>query len=91
MTFPAFVFGCVIGLLLGAVFHLWKGGGFGRVILYYLLGLTGFWAGHYLFNSLAYILIKLGPINLGGAVFGALFFLFAGHWLSQVNIEPAKK
>ena len=91
MTFPAFLFGCIIGLLLGALFHLWKGGGLGRLILHCFLSTAGFWVGHYLFNSLAYIILKLGPLNFGGAILGAVFFLFSGHWLSQVNTEITKK
>jgi|WetSurMetagenome_2_1015567.scaffolds.fasta_scaffold166611_2 hypothetical protein len=87
MTFPAFLFGSLIALLFGAFFHLWKGGGFGKVILYLILSLFGFWVGHFVFELLGWNFLRAGPINIGSAIIGMLIFLLAGYWLSLVKVE----
>ena len=46
MTLPALLFGLVVSTLYGAAFHLWQGGGAGRLALYIILSWIGFWIGH---------------------------------------------
>jgi hypothetical protein len=87
MTFPAFIFGSLLALLFGGIFHLWKGGGFGRVLLYLLLSFLGFWAGHFVFEIFEWRFLRLGPINLGSAIIGMLVFLLGGYWLSLLKVE----
>ena len=42
MTVPSIALGLVVALLIGALFHLFLGGGLGRLILYLALSLIGF-------------------------------------------------
>ena len=63
MTIPALVFGFLISTLMGAAFHLWKDGGFGRLLLYVLLAWIGFWGGHILANSLGWTFGSIGPLH----------------------------
>ncbi|MEJ5313868.1 MULTISPECIES: hypothetical protein [Anaerolinea] len=87
MTLPALLFGFLFATLIGAAFHLWKDGGFGRLILYLVLAWIGFWAGHLLAVSLGWHFLSVGPLRFGMAVLGALLFLGTGHWLSLVKDE----
>ena len=87
MTFPSFLLGVIIATLYGALFHLWRGGGLGRLFLYLVLSWFGFWAGHFAASALGWRFVALGLLNLGMATLGSVLFLFVGHWLSQVEIR----
>lgn len=89
MTLPALIFGLLISTLYGALFHLWRGGGLGRLILYLLLAWAGFWCGQYLANFMNWTFVSLGPLHLGLASIFSLFFLIVGYWLSK--FESARK
>jgi hypothetical protein len=52
MSLPSILFGVLLSTLYGAAFHLWRGGGLGRLVLYLVLGWIGFWAGQILASSL---------------------------------------
>jgi len=88
MTLPAFLYGSVIALLLGAVFHLWRGGSLVHVILYLVASVVGFWVGHLVAAFWNLQFWFLGPIRFGVALVGSLGFLFLVDWLSR--IRPAK-
>jgi hypothetical protein len=89
MSIPSIVLGIVISVLLGASFHLWRGGGGGKLLLYLLLGIAGFWIGQYLGERFGLTFASIGSLHLGmGLIVGAIF-LSIGNWLSK--IEPEKK
>ncbi|MCL5429578.1 MAG: hypothetical protein M1347_07275 [Chloroflexi bacterium] len=85
MTLPSFVLGATVATLLGAAFHLWRGGGLGRLLLYMILSWLGFWVGHWVASNLGWDLFRVGPLFLGFAALGSLGALFAGHWLLIVQ------
>jgi len=87
MTIPVLLFGIVLSTLYGAAFHLWRGGGVGKLVLYLILGWLGFWIGHFLGNLLGWDFGTLGQLRLGMATLTAFVFLSIGHWLSQVEVE----
>jgi hypothetical protein len=87
MTLPSIIIGIVVSSLYGAVFHLYRGGGFGRLILYLVLAWFGFWIGHFIGNRLGWIFFNLGTLNLGMATISAAIMLFFGHWLSLVEMK----
>ena len=87
MSLPTLLFGFLISTLMGAVFHLLRGGGAGRLILYLILGWAGFWAGHFLASYFGWSFGSLGPLHLGVAVLVSLVFLGIGYWLSLVEVE----
>ncbi len=86
MTLPSIVIGLLIALLMGALFHLGFDGGAGRLVLYLLLSLCGFFAGHSVGTALHWQVFALGPLDLGMAVLGSILFLFLGYWLSLVEV-----
>ena len=93
MTLPAFLFGFLISVMFGAAFHLWKGGGLGRLLLYLTLSIVGFWIGHAVSLAIGWDFWKLGPLHLGFAFIGTMLFLGLGYWLSLIKPPelPIKK
>jgi hypothetical protein len=87
MTLPGIVLGVVLSSLYGSAFHLWRGGNFGRLILYILISWVGFWAGHFLAGAMDWTFASVGALHVGLATIGSLLFLVVGHWLSLVQIE----
>lgn len=85
MTIPSFLFGILISSLYGALFHLLRGGGLGRLLLYVILAWAGFWAGQYLAGQIGWTFLSLGPLHLGMATLGSLVFLGIGYWLSLIE------
>ncbi|MEX1247631.1 MAG: hypothetical protein WEA61_04050 [Anaerolineales bacterium] len=81
MTLPSFVLGATVATLFGAAFHVWRGGGLGRLLLYMFLSWLGFWVGHWLGVRLDIPLFQIGPLFLGFGVLGSLGSLFLGHWV----------
>jgi hypothetical protein len=82
MNIPALTFGFMIASLAGAAFHLWQGGGLGRLLLYLVLAWVGFWVGHGIGGGLGWEFGRLGTLNLGMAVLGMVITLGLGYWLS---------
>ena len=91
MTLPALILGFLISTLYGAAFHVWRGGGAGRLLLYLFLGWFGFWSGHLLAVRLGWSLYSVGPLRLGVATIGSLALLGIGYWLSLVETEPKNR
>jgi hypothetical protein len=91
MTLPALLFGFLISTFMGAIFHLWKDGGFGRLVLYILLAWVGFWGGHLLANNLGLTFGSIGPLHFGMALLVCALVLYAGHWLSLINREEPRR
>lgn len=91
MTFPAFVFGSFVALLLGSLFHLILGGDFKKLILYLITGWVGFWIGDFAGKQLGMWFIKIGLINLGFAIIGSTVLLAIVYWLGMDTTENNKK
>ncbi len=85
MTLPSILIGIIISSLYGAVFHLYRGGGLGRLLLYIILAWIGFWIGHIIGAAFGFTFLNLGPLNLGMATLGALAVLGIGYWLSLIE------
>ena len=85
MNFPAIILGVVIAGLAGALYHLWRGGGPGRIGFYLALSLVGFFGSTSLAHLKGWRLIAIGQLDVGFGVLGALLFLFLGDWLSKIS------
>ena len=86
MNIVTTLFGWLLATLLGALFHLWRDGGFWKLVLYIGLSWAGFWIGNWAAARLGVQFIMVGGLNLGLALVGSIAFLFVGHWLSQVKV-----
>ena len=82
MTYPAFLFGSLISLLLGALFHFIFGGDLRKLLLYLIVGWVGFWVGHSIAGQFSWFFIEFGVIHLGPAIIGAIVFLWITYQLS---------
>lgn len=82
MAPPTLLLGLIISILYGSLFHLWRGGGPGRLLYFLILSVLGFWIGHLLANYFSLSFDSLGQIHLGSASVGSLLFLLGGYWLA---------
>ena len=87
MTLPSVVFGLFCALLIGALFHVVVDGGLARLLLYLVLSILGFSAGAWIAMSRSWVLIPIGPLDVGASTIGSLVFLALGHWLSLVRVQ----
>ncbi|MEO8354422.1 MAG: hypothetical protein ABI621_00765 [Chloroflexota bacterium] len=91
MTLPSLLFALLIALLYGASYHLIRGGGFWRLLLYLGLGLFGFVMGHLVGLWRGWVWIPLGQINLGVSTFGSILVLVLGDWLTRIDVRQESK
>jgi uncharacterized membrane protein YeaQ/YmgE (transglycosylase-associated protein family) len=91
MSIPTLFLGLILSTLYGALFHLWRGGSAGRLLLYLLLAWIGFWLGQLIGNLLNLSFDTLGQLHLLFATLGSLIFLVIGYWLSLVQAENKAK
>ena len=87
MSIPSLLLGFVISTLYGSLFHLWRGGHAGRLLLYLVLAWIGFWLGQFIGNYLNFSFDIYGQLHLIIATLGSLIFLAVGYWLSLVQVE----
>jgi hypothetical protein len=85
MNIVTIIFGWLMATLLGAIFHLWRDGGFWKLLLYLGLSWAGFWLGNWAAGTWGATFLVVGGLNLGLALIGGLIFLFVGHWVSQIG------
>jgi hypothetical protein len=87
MSLPALILGFLLASLYGAIFHLFLGGGLGRLLLFLILGWLGFLAGQILASSQGWTFDQVGALHLGTASVTSFMFLGIGHWLSLIEVE----
>jgi hypothetical protein len=85
LTFPVFLFGSLIALLIGALVHLIAGGKLLRLFFSMIFAWIGFWSGNYLAGRFNLDLLKYGLVNYGPALIIALIFSILGYWISGEN------
>jgi len=91
MTLPSILFALLIALLYGALYHLFRDGGFWRLVFYLGLSTLGFTVGYIVGYWFGWLLIPLGTMDLGSASIGSLIFLVLGDWLSRIEAKPESK
>jgi len=91
MTLPALLLALLIALSIGALYHLFRGGGLGQLLAYLGLSILGFGVGHLVSLWLGWDFYPLGQINLGLASVGSLVILLVGDWLGRVDSRPKSK
>jgi len=90
MPVPSIVLGIAISILLGALFHLWKDGGLGKLLLYLVFSLIGFYLGHSLAESLGISFLDAGELHAGFGILGSIVALFLGHWISLIQNQTQR-
>lgn len=85
MTLPSLLFALLIALLLGSLYHLIRGGGFWRFVLYLGLSTLGFAVGHLVGLWQGWRFLPIGSLNVGMSSLGSLIMLVIGDWLSRIE------
>lgn len=85
MTIPSLLLALLIASLYGLLYHLIRGGGLGRLLLFLIFGWAGFALGHLVGVWRGWVLIPLGELNLGLSTFGSLLLLVLGDWVSSIR------
>lgn len=91
MTLPTLLFALLIAFFYGALYHLIRGGGFWRLLLYISLSIFGFVMGHLIGLWQGIVLMPIGSINFGLSSIGSLLLLLFGDWLTRIEAEPQSK
>jgi hypothetical protein len=90
MTLPTIVFGFISAILIGSGFHLWKGGGLGKLMLYLVASIIGFWLGQFFAILLQWQFLPVGALQFGIDVLGSGLSLFVGYWLTNHKAVPKR-
>ena len=85
MTMPTLLFAFLVALFYGALYHLIRGGGFWRLLLYFCLSIAGFILGHLIGIWRGWAFLPLGALNMGLASLGSFAVLMVGDWLSRIE------
>jgi hypothetical protein len=85
MTLPTLLFAFLVALFYGALYHLIRGGGFWRLMLFFSLSVFGFAMGHLIGLWRGWTFIPLGSLNFGLSSLGSIMVLIFGDWLSHVE------
>jgi hypothetical protein len=91
MTLPAILFGLLIALLYGALYHLIRDGGLWRLLLFCFLSVFGFFLGYLVGVWRGWVWIPLGTINLGVSTIGSFLILILGDWLTRFETGQESK
>ena len=86
MTIPSLIFAFLIASLYGALYHLIRGGGLGRLLLFLIFGWLGFALGHLLGIWQGWVLLPVGELNLGLSTLSSFLLLVGGDWVSRIRI-----
>ena len=87
MTIPVLLFALLISILFGTLFHLLRGGGGWRLLLYIGLSILGFAAGQWMSAARGWHLIMFGALDIGIGLIGSVVFLIGGDWLSRIETK----
>lgn len=87
MTLPTILFAMLIAILYGALYHLARGGGGWRLLLYIGLSVVGFTIGQIIGLWRGWLFLMLGSINLGMGTLGSAIFLGLGDWLTRIEAK----
>jgi len=83
MTFPAFLFGSLISILIASLFHLIVGGDLRKYLSYLFFSWLGFWCGYYLGNHISFTLWKLGMLDIGINSICSILVLVLIFWIDK--------
>jgi hypothetical protein len=75
MNIPSLMLGFLISSLYGVLFHLVRGGGPTRLLIYLFISWVGFTVGHFAGVLFRWILFPIGQLNFGAATIGSIVFL----------------
>ena len=87
MTLPTLLLALLIALLCGVLFHIVRGGGGWRLLLYLGLSTLGFALGQWISMWRGWHLFLFGALDIGMGVIGSVAILILGEWLSRIDAQ----
>lgn len=69
---PSLIVSLLIAAGLALVYHVWRGGGFARLVITFVAAAAGFLAGQLAAQLLGWQLLMLGEVHLAEGLIGAL-------------------
>ena len=87
--FPGIALSILFALLIGFIFHFWKGGGIFRLLFILGLSMLGFGMGQWL--SLNSNFLRVGWVYLGFGILGSTLFSFLAIWLTNIRLDKQEK
>lgn len=87
---PGVLLGFIVSSLIGSGFHLWRGGGAGRLLFFLTLSWSGFAIGHFGAEIILWNFLRVGSVNLGAGIITAIVFLLLGSWLARPQQSGSK-
>ncbi|MBI9047789.1 MAG: hypothetical protein JEZ00_00100 [Anaerolineaceae bacterium] len=91
MTLPTILFGFISAILVGSGFHLWRGGSFGKLILYLIVSIVGFWLSQLIAMLLQLKFLSIGALEFGINIVGSIGLLFLTYLLTNNPEETETK
>ncbi len=85
MTSPALIYSALLATLIGSLFHLWKGGSGGRLLMMLILSWIGFFLGNLVARSTGIEFLMIGSISGGFGSLGSILLLVLGNWFSRLD------
>ncbi len=85
MALPNLLFGLVIALILGALFHAFRGGSGWRLLLYLGISIFGFVLGQWLGTRFGWALYPFGALDIGFGLLGGILCLAIGDWFIGIG------
>ncbi len=82
---PNLFIGVIASALMASLFHLWKNGGPGKLIIYLIFAFLGYLLFSALFALTEVDVFKIGPYDPGAGVIGSIVLLFFSHWLTKTK------
>ena len=91
MTTPSLLFGALIALICGLIFHIFRGGSFSRLLLHVFTAEISFFVGHFVGQWINWHLWRFGALNLFPALLATTVGLVATAILSGPEKLATKK
>jgi hypothetical protein len=88
MTLPGALIAFVIASVIGLIYHLFRDGGFRRLILYVIVAWVGFFAGHGIGGLLRWNTLRFGSLNILPAVLITCIALIVAEILAGPRPRP---
>lgn len=84
---PGIALSLLFAMLIGFIFHFWKGGGLLRLITIEVLSILGFALGHWIGLSQNINFLKVGTVYLGFGIIGSIIFSVIALWITNIRLE----
>lgn len=82
---PGIFLAIIFSSMLASFFHLWKGGGPFKFVIYCVFSWLGFLLFAWIFQQIELEVLKIGPYDIGAGLIGSVLLLFISDWLAQTR------